>query len=106
MERQVGISGLLLLVRLVVQHSLRNETQPALRITGNAFTDQDRMVCAGFDNGDLKMFDLRAMDTLWTTNLGHGVSLTATDSCAPLSASVSDFLLLLSNAGTGLLCGV
>ncbi|CAB1311768.1 unnamed protein product [Coregonus sp. 'balchen'] len=28
---------------------------------GHAFNDQDRCVCAGYDNGDIKLFDLRNM---------------------------------------------
>jgi len=69
------------------------ELDRPLSITGNAFTDVDRMVCAGYDNGDLKMFDLRNMDTLWTTNLGHGVSLTAIGALSAFPAPVSDIVL-------------
>ena len=31
------------------------------------------MVCAGYDNGDLKMFDLRAMSVRWETQLDNGI---------------------------------
>ena len=31
------------------------------------------MVCAGYDNGDLKMFDLKAMRVRWETQLENGI---------------------------------
>ena len=40
---------------------------------GDAHTPQDRTLCAGFDNGDVKMFDLRTMAIRWETNLENGV---------------------------------
>lgn len=40
---------------------------------GNAYNNEERMVAAGYDNGDMKMFDLRQMKTLWETNLKNGV---------------------------------
>lgn len=40
---------------------------------GNAFNDQDRCVCAGYDNGDIKLFDLRNMSLRWETNIKNGV---------------------------------
>lgn len=39
---------------------------------GNSF-DEERCVAAGYDNGDVKLFDLRAMKTRWETNLPNGV---------------------------------
>ena len=33
----------------------------------------DRMIAAGFDNGDIKLFDLRAMAIQWSTNVLNGV---------------------------------
>ncbi|MGH0186389.1 UNVERIFIED_CONTAM: hypothetical protein FKN15_021433 [Acipenser sinensis] len=30
-------------------------------LPGNACNDQDRCICAGYDNGDIKLFDLRNM---------------------------------------------
>lgn len=44
-----------------------------LFITGHAFNDQDRCVCAGYDNGDIKLFDLRNMSLRWETNIKNGV---------------------------------
>lgn len=41
--------------------------------TGHAFNDQDRCVCAGYDNGDIKLFDLRNMSLRWETNVKNGV---------------------------------
>ena len=32
---------------------------------GHAFNQSDRCVCAGYDNGDIKMFDLRNMALQW-----------------------------------------
>ena len=43
-------------------------------ILGNAFTADERCVCAGYDNGDIKMFDLRTMTIKWSDNLKNGVS--------------------------------
>uniref|UniRef100_A0A2P2IDD9 WD repeat-containing protein 92-like n=2 Tax=Hirondellea gigas TaxID=1518452 RepID=A0A2P2IDD9_9CRUS len=40
---------------------------------GNAFTSQDRCIAAGFDNGDIKLFDLRNSQVLWETNVRNGV---------------------------------
>ncbi|KAJ3112854.1 WD repeat-containing protein 92 [Phlyctochytrium bullatum] len=40
---------------------------------GNSFDDTERMVCAGYDNGDVKMFDLRNMSVFWETNVKNGV---------------------------------
>ncbi|KAJ3172541.1 WD repeat-containing protein 92 [Geranomyces variabilis] len=40
---------------------------------GNSFNDHERVVCAGYENGDVKMFDLRAMSLLWETNVKNGV---------------------------------
>lgn len=31
------------------------------------------MIAAGFDNGDVNMFDLRNMKLQWSTNVGNGV---------------------------------
>ena len=33
----------------------------------------DRMIAAGFDNGDIKLFDLKAMKIQWSTNVMNGV---------------------------------
>jgi hypothetical protein len=43
-------------------------------ISGHAFNQSDRCVCAGYDNGDIKMFDLRNMALQWETNIKNGVS--------------------------------
>ncbi|KAI8824388.1 WD40-repeat-containing domain protein [Fimicolochytrium jonesii] len=40
---------------------------------GNSYNDQERVVCAGYENGDVKMFDLRQMSLLWETNVKNGV---------------------------------
>ena len=41
---------------------------------GNSYSDTERAVCAGYDNGDIKMFDLRTMTQRWETNIKNGVS--------------------------------
>jgi len=40
--------------------------------TSEASTDE-RVVAAGYDNGDLKLFDLREMKLLWEKNVKHGI---------------------------------
>ena len=41
---------------------------------GNSFNDVERCVCAGYDNGDIKLFDLRTMTVRWEGNVKNGVS--------------------------------
>lgn len=40
---------------------------------GNSYNCEERVVAAGYDNGDVKMFDLKAMAVLWESNLKNGV---------------------------------
>ena len=40
---------------------------------GNSYNDAERCVCAGYDNGDIKLFDLRTMTQRWETNIKNGV---------------------------------
>jgi len=40
---------------------------------GNSFSDEERSVAAGYDNGDVKLFDLRTSKVRWETNVGNGV---------------------------------
>ncbi|MEE6474513.1 hypothetical protein FKM82_010406 [Ascaphus truei] len=40
---------------------------------GHAFNQQERIVCAGYDNGDIKLFDLCNMSVRWETNIKNGV---------------------------------
>jgi hypothetical protein len=42
---------------------------------GNAFSSSERVVGAGYDNGDVKLFDLRSMSIRWETNIKNGVRL-------------------------------
>lgn len=46
---------------------------------GHAHSDSDRMVAAGYDNGDIKMFDLRTMGVHWETQVPNGVCSVAFD---------------------------
>ncbi|XP_017510241.2 dynein axonemal assembly factor 10 isoform X2 [Manis javanica] len=39
---------------------------------GNAYNQEERVVCAGYDNGDIKLFDLRNMSLRWETNIKNG----------------------------------
>lgn len=45
-----------------------------VRGLGHAYNVHDRCVCAGYDNGDIKLFDLRNMSLRWETNVKNGVS--------------------------------
>nr|CAH0109253.1 unnamed protein product [Daphnia galeata] len=40
---------------------------------GGAYSSSDRLLAAGFDNGDLKIFDLKTMKVQWETNVGNGI---------------------------------
>lgn len=40
---------------------------------GHAYHVNERCVCAGYDNGDIKLFDLRTMSVKWEANLKNGV---------------------------------
>ena len=41
---------------------------------GNSFSDEDRVIAAGYDNGDIKLFDLRANAMRFETNVSNGVT--------------------------------
>lgn len=51
-----------------------DDPQKFFSFEGHAFNDQDRCVCAGYDNGDIKLFDLRNMSLRWEKNIKNGVS--------------------------------
>lgn len=40
---------------------------------GDSFNNQQRAVCAGYDNGDVKLFDLRNMRVQWEEHVKNGV---------------------------------
>jgi len=40
---------------------------------GNSYNDTERMVCCGYENGDLKLLDLRVNKLLWETNVKSGI---------------------------------
>jgi len=40
---------------------------------GNAYSPEERTLVAGYDNGDVKLFDLRTSSLKWDTNLKNGV---------------------------------
>ena len=41
---------------------------------GDSHNDMERCVCAGYDNGDVKLFDLRNNSLRWETNCRNGVT--------------------------------
>jgi len=41
---------------------------------GNSYNDEERCIAAGYDNGDVKLFDLRTSALLYETNVGNGVT--------------------------------
>ena len=40
---------------------------------GNAYSYATRNACVGFDNGDVKLYDLKANKAVWETNLKQGI---------------------------------
>lgn len=40
---------------------------------GDSFNNSERAVCSGYDNGDVKLFDLRKMALRWETTCKNGV---------------------------------
>ena len=42
---------------------------------GNSYNDEERCIAAGYDNGDIKMFDLKMMSLKWETNVKNGVRM-------------------------------
>lgn len=40
---------------------------------GNSYDDHERVVASGYDNGDLKIFDLRTNTLRWETNIKNGI---------------------------------
>ena len=49
------------------------EVQVTKIVIGNSFNDEERCVVSGYDNGDIKMFDLRMMCLKWEANVKSGV---------------------------------
>lgn len=42
---------------------------------GNTYNSEERIVAAGYDNGDIKMYDLRNMSVRWSKCVKNGVSV-------------------------------
>ena len=40
---------------------------------GDSFNNEERCIAAGYDNGDLKLFDLRKLNVRWETTLKNGI---------------------------------
>eukprot|EP01018_Ginkgo_biloba_P006858 Gb_33425 [translate_table: standard] len=58
--------------------SFEPETKDAARdcwtvAFGNSYNDEERCVLAGYDSGDIKMFDLRTGKIRWETSVNNGV---------------------------------
>jgi WD40 repeat protein len=41
---------------------------------GNSYNDEERAICAGYDNGDVKIFDLRTCSSIYEGNVSNGVT--------------------------------
>lgn len=41
---------------------------------GNSYNDEERCIVSGYDNGDIKLFDLRANAMRYETNVANGVT--------------------------------
>lgn len=40
---------------------------------GNSYNDHERCIACGYDNGDVKLYDLYMNKVRWETNVGNGV---------------------------------
>lgn len=51
-------------------------SEPSIRYValGNSYNSEERCVAAGFDNGDVKLFDLRMNEIRWEGNVSNGDS--------------------------------
>lgn len=57
---------------------------------GDSHTRDERCVCAGFDNGDIRVFDLRTLQIRWESNVRNGVcSLEMNNKYEPLQKLVA-----------------
>lgn len=41
---------------------------------GNSYNNEERVVAAGYDNGDIKIYDLKTMKLRWSKCVKNGVS--------------------------------
>lgn len=42
---------------------------------GDSYNNEERAIAAGYDNGDIKLFDLKNMSVRWSKNVKNGVSI-------------------------------
>lgn len=60
-----------------IQPNQKNSGDPARECWtiafGDSFNNEERSLVAGYDNGDVKMFDLRRMKVRWETNTRNGI---------------------------------
>lgn len=42
---------------------------------GNSYNSEERIVAAGYDNGDIKMYDLKTMSIRWSKCVKNGVCI-------------------------------
>jgi hypothetical protein len=40
---------------------------------GNAYNSEERCIACGYDNGDIKIFDLKTNCLRWDTNVKNGI---------------------------------
>ena len=64
------------LLKITCLHLTNNIFVP-IHILGDAYNTEERIVVAGYDNGDIKMFDLKKMAVRWETNVKNGVHCTS-----------------------------
>ena len=60
-------------ITFLVSHSFESLCNTFCLPLGNSFNDEERCVAAGYDNGDVKLFDLRTMSLRWEINVKNGV---------------------------------
>lgn len=60
---------------LIDYYLLYNQTLGLFSLSGNSYNSQERVICSGFDNGDIRMFDLRVMKVRWENTVDSGVSV-------------------------------
>ncbi|KAG5870764.1 hypothetical protein JTB14_006748 [Gonioctena quinquepunctata] len=70
---------------------------------GNSYNNEERVLAAGYDNGDVKLFDLKNMSVRWSKCLKNGVDDTKSESpddaahstdSASFKFAVSSYLVL------------
>lgn len=59
---------------VIVMEPMNNVRRECWTVTfGNSYNSEERVVCAGYENGDIKLFDLKTMSLRWETHVPNGV---------------------------------